>query len=468
MSTGIAHADDGAAGEEALLASELTRLIGGEVISLQRQARWRKAWFATVRKDGEDHALYIRGDKQIDAEPFPGLEREATLIRMMEERGLPVPRYYGMTQFPQGIVMASVPGTRDVSTASSAAAQREIAESFIRILAKTHQLDIEPFVAAGIHRPEGPQATALAFLTPHIALYRRTKKKPEPMIEWALRWVQRNAQSSKAQPRLLQGDPAQFLIDQDKITCIHDFEAMHIGDPMHDLAMLRLRHGYEPLGAEPDDLIGYYAQLTGTEIDGRSLSFHTAASMLACVMSLAGPLSEPNPADMQMEYQVWDVFNRRAMLFGIAELMGVDIRPSPPVVLPDSRSAVVGAVLDATVARISLNGSPVAEKDRDSARQLTEWSRAEAYAADAHEAADLNRAAKILGTRPSDWRACDAAMEAFVATAGEADDAALFDYFTRQLEDRVAAALPVRPLLEKYALKPFRDRSGGAATGARA
>src|SRR3546814_14484464 len=75
----------------------------------------------------------------------------------------------------------------------------------------------------------------------------------------------------------------------------------------------------------------------------------------------------------------------------------------------------------------------------------------------AHEAADLDRAAAILGYRPADWRETDAAMERFVQTAGPAHDAMLRDYFARQVADRMAAAVPARELLTPSALQPFRS-----------
>jgi hypothetical protein len=69
-----------------------------------------------------------------------------------------------------------------------------------------------------------------------------------------------------------------------------------------------------------------------------------------------------------------------------------------------------------------------------------------------HDAQDLDRAAGILGYRPSDWRAADAALERWVANAGAEHDAILFDYFVAQTEERVAEALSIQPRLAQYAL----------------
>src|SRR3546814_2015215 len=75
--------------------------------------------------------------------------------------------------------------------------------------------------------------------------------------------------------------------------------------------------------------------------------------MLSSAMTLAGPLADPGPADMQYEYIIWDILCRRALLWAIAEHMGVTIVPSTPAEPADTRSQIVWQVLAATVGRRS-------------------------------------------------------------------------------------------------------------------
>src|SRR6202050_4383049 len=103
--------------EERRLVPQIENLVGGRIVSLERQPRWRKAWYAVVEREGVGVPIYVRGDKQIDAEPYPGLGREAAILRLFAAGGLPVPRVYGMTQDPMSIVMERVRGTRDVGQA---------------------------------------------------------------------------------------------------------------------------------------------------------------------------------------------------------------------------------------------------------------------------------------------------------------------------------------------------------------
>jgi phosphotransferase family enzyme len=322
-------------------------------------------------------------------------------------------------------------------------------------LARMHRLDTAPFVTAGIAQPIGAEAIALSYLDAHKHLYARTKRGAQPLVEWALGWVRRNVPHHRDVACVVHGDPGQFLFADSRLTCIYDFEATHIGDPLHDLAALRVRHGTEPLGADVNHLIAHYARVSGTPVDLPVLSFHTAAFMLASVLALAGPLTDPQPADMQLEYLIWDLMTRRAMLWAIAECMGVTIQPTAPLALPATRSARTGRVLDATLGRIE-PASATGSADLAAARTLALWAQAAAAFGPAREQADLDRAAAILGTRPHDWREADIALERFVATAGADQDAALFAYFAAQTEDLVAEALPVQSRLAHYALEPVR------------
>jgi aminoglycoside phosphotransferase (APT) family kinase protein len=262
--------------EEGRLRAQIERLMGGRVIALERQPRWRKAWYGVVQREGARIPVYVRGDKQIDAEPYPGLGREAAILGLFHHSGLPVPRVYGMTEDPIGIVMDRVPGTRDVAEAANDDVRRRVAEQYIEVLARIHRLDPAPFVAAGVAHPQGPTETALSYLNANIVLYRRTKRGSQPLVEFALKWANRNVPLHRNIARVLHGDPGQFLFESGRLTCIYDFEATHIGDPLMDLAALRTRHGTEPLGADPSHLIRHYASISGEPIDLAALSFHTA------------------------------------------------------------------------------------------------------------------------------------------------------------------------------------------------
>src|SRR3546814_14843936 len=135
--------------------------------------------------------------------------------------------------------------------------------------------------------------------------------------------------------------------------------------------------------------------------------------------------------------------------------MVVAIVPSTPAGPADTRSQIVSQFLEATVGRIYTANSNLGENDRCSAESLVEWARAEAAMRPAHEAADLDRAAAILGYRPADWRETDAAVESFVQTGGRDHDAMLAGYFSRQGDDPLAKDVPCNAQSHQNSLPPF-------------
>ena len=63
------------------------RAIGGTVVDIVRQPRWRPTWFVEVERDGTRLSLVLRGDRP-DSRALP-LRHEYTFHRLMAERDFP-------------------------------------------------------------------------------------------------------------------------------------------------------------------------------------------------------------------------------------------------------------------------------------------------------------------------------------------------------------------------------------------
>src|SRR6202165_5084156 len=146
--------------DEEKLRLRIEDLTGGRVISMKRQGRRRAAWVVEVKRGDVTLHIHVRGDRKSDILPFPELRREADILEVLEQHGIPVPHIYGMCDEPTAIIMEAVPGTRDVSLAANAAERRSVARQFIEAVAKMHRPPIEPFVAKGIKRQSTPNAIA--------------------------------------------------------------------------------------------------------------------------------------------------------------------------------------------------------------------------------------------------------------------------------------------------------------------
>ena len=438
--------------EEQRLVKFVEQAAGVTVTGLRKQARWRPAWFIDAQRDGHHIELYARGDKSLDAEIFPGLDREAGIIQLFEKGGLPVAHVYGMCQDPKAVVMSTIPGVREVEHAANDAERRQIAFEYVAFMAQMHKLDIAPFIEMGVRLPETPEAIATSYFDENVLHYRRVKAKPEPMLEFAIGWVRRNAPKHRTRAAVIHGDPGQFHFKDGHLSGVYDFEATHIGDPLMDLACLRMRHPFEDLGADPMDMIRHYAEITGEPIDVPVLKWHTAAFAVTPGLSMAGILANPDAATMQSEYLFWDIICRRALVWALAECMGLKLEP---IVAPDlpNRKRVVTQVMQQILGRLKREDGE-GEEQRHAAVMLTSWLEELTGKGAWVEEQNLDEIGQILGRRPKDWVEADAELEKFVLSADASHDEELIMFFGRQVERDLAVMGPFGKRADGYALPP--------------
>lgn len=440
--------------EEERASAFVEELTGGKVVKLKRLARWRPAWFVDVERDGEllHLHLHLRGDRRSDVLPFPSLQREADILRVLEDGGIPVPHVHGMCPDPEVIVMDAVPGRRDV-TRLDVDRQRKIAQEHMVLLAEMHRLDIAPFVAVGLDEPTTPEEIGLGMLDAYMPLYHRTKAGPEPLIEFAIAWARRNVPQHRTRPSFVHWDAGQFLHDGQRVTTLYDFETCLIGDPMMDLAALRLRNPAEPLGADLPHLFRHYQAVSGQPVDLEVLRFHTVVFALVGVMALAGPMVAPQDGSPHLEYLWWDLMQRRALVWALAECLGVNVeRPEPPTSAPTRDAPMLRMLEDQLAQLVSAPGHEGYQQQAVAllARCLT---RADAVGAEL-DAQTASEFAAVLGQPVAGMDEANRLLEAFVLDAGPEADADLVRCFTRQVERLVFALEPVADRVVGYDLEP--------------
>ena len=128
--------------------------VGGTVVDLRRQPRWRPVWFVDVDRGGERLELVVRGERTDMPLIFP-LDHEMHLQEVMHDHGIPTPKVYGMIDDPLAYVMDRVGGQQDF-TGTSDEDRRSAVDDYLQILARLHTLPLEPFVEAGIMRAATP------------------------------------------------------------------------------------------------------------------------------------------------------------------------------------------------------------------------------------------------------------------------------------------------------------------------
>ena len=309
------------------------RHVGGQVRAIERQGRWRPAWYLDVERDGAAVRLYVRGSRGPEFRGAEMLDHEYRIMRVLESEGIPVPHIYGMMADPAAIVMECAPGRESLATAEGDEERRSVLDDYIDILVAMHSIDVRRFEAMGVQIPTDAESIALGLLREHEPRFRARQRRPEPMLDFIVRWVQRNAPTHRFQPAFVHGDSGQFLFDRGRVTAVLDFELAQVNDPLLDLASLRTRDLSEPLG-DLTRALRRYAALTGVEIDRAALDYHTVQWALVTPLGVAPVVHDPPPGLDPIVYREWYLSTSRVCIEVIADRLGMVL---PPPNMPPSR-----------------------------------------------------------------------------------------------------------------------------------
>jgi hypothetical protein len=339
--------------------------------------------------------------------------------------------------------------------------RRAVLNDYIDILVRTHAIDPAHFVSdAGLRMPSGARDVALNMFDRFEATYRRDKQRPEPLIEFGIKWVHTNVPSHRNLARFVTCDSAQFMFEDARVTGLIDLELGYIGDPAHDLANFRLKDTAEPLGDVGGAMLRY-EELSGEPLDVDALDFHTVQWSLCVPMSLCGVVQTAPSLPELTQYFGW--FHQYALttLDSLAQILGA---PLPAVSLPGvmpTRDAGIYAALPQTIRGLSAD-DPVALFRRDSTAAIAEYLRMVNAHGAAVEAADLDDLHELIGERPVSWELGDAALERFVLDAGPEHDVELTQLFTRRTLRQLMLLEPILKTGEIKRLAPLRELLGRA------
>ncbi|MBX7456350.1 phosphotransferase family protein [Mycolicibacterium sp. 3033] len=412
----------------------------GPVRTIERQQRWRPAWFVTAERDGQEMRLYVRGDRE--GFGFATVSAEAAVPRAMEAHGIPVPHVYGEIPDLSAVVMDWLPGAPNPCSDIEAQQVDAVMDDYVDALVSAHSIDPAALAAAGLRIPSSPDALALDYFETFVGRYRDFKQRPEPLLEFAIGWLRRHAPSHRAAPRFVLGDTGQFMYADGRITGVIDVELAHIGDVFHDLAGLRLRNVTEPMG-DLGRLLRRYEHRSGVALDRAAIEFHTAKFALCTPLGVAIVLHLDLPLSDIVQYIEWFHLLSLHAIESIAQQAGV---PLSTVSLPDPvpmpyQGAMAG--LSAMIEQLPVP-TGIAEHERKGAATVAELSHRVGTYGHAIDAADLDDIEDLLGERPPDRPAGDQALEQVVLTAGPEQDSALILLLHRRVMRQL---LLIEPLL---------------------
>jgi len=399
----------------------VTEHVGGQIIDVRPQPRWRPQWMIDVDRDGELVQLLVRGTR-VDTKLTWPLDHEMRFQGVLHRQGIRVPKVYGWIDDLPAFVTDRVPGRPNFD--GSTDAEREVVvDEYLQALAAIHSLDLAPFVDAEIDRAPRPEDSGLLGMMRLEHVFRSQKRHPDPFVEFCLGWFHRHPPQSHGRESAVVWDSGQFHHRSGHLEAVLDLELGHIGDPMMDLAGWRMR----------DSIIGFgnfaklydrYSELVGEPVDLEAIQLHHFAFTLSNQLAFSHALKDPPPgSDFATNLQWCNETNLYATE-ALAEYLDIDLPTVEPLPARTSRVRPAHEHLARSLRTIESDDDYVGHQLRIAFRLARHLMRFDEVG-DAAALGDITDVNELTGKQPADWLESESDLERFVladATDGRHDD----------------------------------------------
>jgi aminoglycoside phosphotransferase (APT) family kinase protein len=296
------------------LSAWLAERLGTEEVRLvdfRRHAEgysWETFTFLAEFRDsrGEPQSLGLAIRREPQEGPLPSYDagheyRTYDAIRRYSH--VPVPEVLWLEEDPAVLdrrfyAMRRVDGTVPVPWAAkewevlrSEDGRRRVGHEFVDILSRVHTIETSHAGFAFLERPSSADAVANAAIATWERMYEESAYEEVMLMRVAFRWLHANVATS-GHVRIVHGDYriGNFMLDANNhINAIFDWELVHLGDPIFDIAYsaLRLYRGRSPRYSQllaHDEYVSRYTTQTEIEVDDDVFRFWT---VLGYVRALA-------------------------------------------------------------------------------------------------------------------------------------------------------------------------------------
>lgn len=336
--------------------------------------------------EGVLHRTYMNYDvHKAGAGDDAAFLREAAVIRALSGplagTGVRVAKFHAALPDQRALLGGYVAGEANYNKLQGDDARLEVAADFADQLARLHRIDVRQTPVEGM----GAIGPTSELIERRIAWLREANAgaRWDPLIHIALDWLEANIPADLPAPVIVHGDagPANFLYADGKVTALLDWELVHYGDPMADLAMIAIRNLFQPFAPLPQ-VFAAYAAAGGHPVDLARVRYWRLLfqTQFARRARLDDP-DAPPPPNLGMN-MVYSTIHRRVLSEALAEVAGVPIAPPTlPEVPTGPRERSFGIALDdlrdSIVPRLADQQSSV--KAKGLARLVKWWRDIERY-----------------------------------------------------------------------------------------
>jgi len=429
--------------------------LGFVVRDVRRQSRWRPTWFVSAEGADGPFELVVRGDR-VDTSVFP-LDHEFRFHRLLSEHGIPVPKLYGWIDSIRAVAMEMIPGQptfKDTPTED----RDQVVDDYLQALAQIHALPVQPFADAGIFRADRPENSSGVGRLRAIALFRSRKRRPMPFAEFCISWLLRHLPQSRGREAPILWDTGQFHHSHGHLNAILDLEFGHIGDPMMDLAVWRMRDTLIPFG-DFRQIYARYEELSGRPIDLETIRRHHFAGTTGNLLMFGPAILDPVSDTDLMTNMQWTSETNLHATEALAEAMGAEL---PEAETPEPRQTREDATFDHLIRQIGL----VSSSDPEVKHQLRLMFRTARHLrrvneiGDAVVSADLDDLYRVTGIKAQSWQDGDTELEQFVAAdagIGRHDEALLWLFHRRNLRSHMQMGPPGSSMTRHFPTQRFDE-----------
>jgi aminoglycoside phosphotransferase (APT) family kinase protein len=439
------------------VADVLRRELGLDVLSVRRQTRWRPTWFVEAEQDGQRRDLVVRGER-VDTRVFP-LTHEMAFHRILQDNGIPVPALHRWIDELDAVVMDLVPGRPDFAGVPEA--ERDVVvDEYLQVLDRIHRLPIGPFVEAGILRAATPEESGVVGHWHMEKIFRAAKRRPDPFMEFCLGWLHRHPPRSHGRETPVAWDTGQFHHAGGHLVAILDLEFGHVGDPMLDLAVWRMRDTLIPFG-DFERLYDRFEEISGEPVDREAVRLHHIGATLGNQLMFGPAVADPVADTDLMNNMQWNSETNLHATEALAEFLDIEL---PDVDPPEPRTTRQDHTHEYLVR--SLRELSLSEDDEFRQHELRLAFRAARHLQRVHQVgdavvdADLDDLVPLLGHRPATWQEGDAELERFVladAATGRYDEELVRLFHRRNLRVHLQLGPPGSKMVAHHPTRRFDE-----------
>jgi aminoglycoside phosphotransferase (APT) family kinase protein len=325
--------DLGAGGLKPDILAWVAGVLGGEVVSCERitGGASRQSFALGLAPGGRVAEAFLRVDT--GSGPLSGtdftLQREVSTLTALNGTKVRIPEIYGFNTAHQAVLMEKVPGTSNFFSVADATQAAALQDELLTQLALLHRAPIDVRKVFGEATPRTVREALREDVRFWGELLPRHVPQPEPVITFALDWLYRRALGGDQAPVVVHGDigPGNFMFEGASLRAMIDWELVHAGHPLEDLAAIIAR----TLGVPFGDLrrhVDTYGKLSGTKVDPDELDYCIVLVLTRWCIGMSMGLAKVSPA---LDVPIFVKF-MQVNLFAIAKLLArLSGQPLPPV-----------------------------------------------------------------------------------------------------------------------------------------